>query len=75
MGLKKKQRDSIGPSAQKRSSKQRYLLARYRWLTPVILVTQEAERKMVVGSQSVQIVHETLSRKYQYKTGWVEWLK
>jgi hypothetical protein len=32
-------------------------LARYQWLTPVILATQEAElRKIAVGSQLGQIV-------------------
>jgi hypothetical protein len=39
--------------------------AKYRWLMPVILATQEAEiRSMAVLSQSKQIVHDTLSRKY-----------
>jgi hypothetical protein len=33
-----------------------------RWLTPVILATQEAEiRRIAVRSQPMQIVHETLS--------------
>jgi hypothetical protein len=36
--------------------------ARNRWLTPVILATQEAEiRRIMVQSQLEQIVHETLS--------------
>jgi hypothetical protein len=36
--------------------------ARGQWLTPAILATQEAEiRKIVVQSQSGQIVCETLS--------------
>jgi hypothetical protein len=34
------------------------------WLIPIILATQETEiRKIMVGSQPQQIVHETLSRK------------
>jgi hypothetical protein len=38
--------------------------ARCCWLTPVILATQEAEiRRIVIQSQSRQIVHKTLSRK------------
>jgi hypothetical protein len=38
--------------------------ARSRWLTPVILATQEAEiRRIAVRSQPGQIVSETLSRK------------
>jgi hypothetical protein len=37
-------------------------LARCRWLTSVILATEEAEiRKMAVQSQPGQIVHKTLS--------------
>jgi hypothetical protein len=36
--------------------------ARHWWLTPVILVTQEAEiRRIVVQSQPREIVRETLS--------------
>jgi hypothetical protein len=35
-----------------------------RWLTPIILATQEAEiRRMEAQSQPGQIVHETLSPK------------
>jgi hypothetical protein len=38
-------------------------LARYWWLTPVILATQEAEiRRIMVRSQPRQIVLETLSQ-------------
>jgi hypothetical protein len=38
--------------------------ARRRWLTPVILATQEAEiRKILIEASPRQIVHETLSRK------------
>jgi hypothetical protein len=43
---------------------------------PVILAIQEAEiRRIVVLSQSGQIVHKTLSRKYLIQKGLVEWLK
>jgi hypothetical protein len=51
--------------------------ARHRWLTPVILATQEAEvRRIVVRSQSRQIVLKTLSQKYlTHKKGLVECLK
>jgi hypothetical protein len=35
-----------------------------QWLTPVILAAQEAEiRRIMVGSQSKQIIPETLSQK------------
>jgi hypothetical protein len=38
--------------------------AGHRWLTPVILATQEAEiRRITVPSQPAQIVCETLSQK------------
>jgi hypothetical protein len=38
------------------------LLAGHRWLTPVILATQEAEiRRIKVWSQPKQIVHKTIS--------------
>jgi predicted transcriptional regulator len=41
------------------------LPARHRWLTPVILATQEAEiRRVEVRSQPGEIVHKTLSGKY-----------
>jgi hypothetical protein len=40
------------------------LLARCRWLTTIILATQETElRRIVIQSQSQKIVHETLSWK------------
>jgi hypothetical protein len=43
-------------------------VAKHWWLTPVILVTQEAEiRRIVVQSQLGQTVHETLSRKTLHK--------
>jgi hypothetical protein len=39
--------------------------ARRQWLTPVILVTQEAEiRKVMVRNHAGQILCETLSRKH-----------
>jgi hypothetical protein len=41
---------------------QKARIAGCRWLTPVILVTQEAEiRRITVQSQPREIVHETLS--------------
>jgi hypothetical protein len=41
------------------------VLAGCWWLTPVILATLEAEiRRIVIQSQTGQIVQETLSRKY-----------
>jgi hypothetical protein len=40
------------------------MLARHRWLTPVILATQKAEiRMIVIQSQPGEIVGETLSQK------------
>jgi hypothetical protein len=50
---------------------------RCRWLTPVILATQEAEiRRIAVRSQPRQIVQETVSRKKPItKKGTVEWFK
>jgi hypothetical protein len=42
--------------------------AGHRWLTPVILATQEAKIGWIeVRSQPGQIVHETLSRKTLHK--------
>jgi hypothetical protein len=48
-----------------------------KWLTPIILATQEAEiKKVSVQSQSGQTVQKTLSRKtLSQKIGLVEWLK
>jgi hypothetical protein len=41
------------------------MTARYQWLTPVILATEEAEiRRTVVQSHPRKTVHKTLSRKY-----------
>jgi hypothetical protein len=57
-------------AACKQKSKWKYfpkspLFCQHRWLTPVILATQEAEiRKIVVQSQHRQIVQKTPSRKY-----------
>jgi hypothetical protein len=53
------------------------VLARRRWLMPVILATREAEiRKIEVRSRSRQTVHKTLSQKKPlHKKGLVEWLK
>jgi hypothetical protein len=51
-------------------------LAGPRWLTPVILATQEAEiRGIVVQSRPRETVHETLSGKIHHRKGLVEWLK
>jgi hypothetical protein len=51
--------------------------AGHRWLSPVILAPQEAEiRRITVGSQPRQIVHETLSQKKpitKKKKRLVEW--
>jgi hypothetical protein len=42
-----------------------------RWLTPVILATQEAEiRRITVRSHPGQIVHKTLSRKNPITQNW-----
>jgi hypothetical protein len=50
--------------------------AKCRWLTPVILAFQEAEiGRIMVPSQSGEIVCETLSQKTLYKKELVEWLK
>jgi hypothetical protein len=46
-------------------------MARYQWLTPVILATQEAEiRRIVVRSQPRQIVLKTLSLKNPSEGWW-----
>jgi hypothetical protein len=43
-------------------------LARHRWLTPIILATQEAKiRRISVPSQPRQVVCETLSQKTLHK--------
>jgi hypothetical protein len=43
-------------------------MAEHWWLTPVILATQEAEiRRIMVHSQTGQVVHETLSQKKKNK--------
>jgi hypothetical protein len=51
--------------------------ARYWWLIPVIITTQEAKiRRIMVRSQPGQIVCKTLSQeKLSQKGGLVEWLK
>jgi hypothetical protein len=48
-----------------------------RWLTPIILATQEAEiRRITVRSQSGQIVlQDPLLKKPITKNGLVKWLK
>jgi hypothetical protein len=53
------------------------VIARHRWLTPVILATHQAEiRRISVQSQLGQVVCETLSRKKNHHNkGLVEWLK
>jgi hypothetical protein len=52
-----------------RSTVKKYLyIARRRWLTPIILATQEAEIwRIVVRSQPRQIVRETLFQKTLHK--------
>jgi murein endopeptidase len=52
--------------------------ARRQWLTPIILAAQETEiRRILVRSQTRQIVCETLSQKKPStkKSWWGEWLK
>jgi hypothetical protein len=47
---------------KEKKKKQNYLTAGCRWLTPVILATQEAEiRRIILRSQPEQIVCKTLS--------------
>jgi hypothetical protein len=47
-----------------------------RWLTPVILATQETEiRRIMAQSQPRKIVCKTLSRNNPSQKGLVEWLK
>jgi hypothetical protein len=50
--------------------------ARCRWLTPVVLATQETEIRTITDqSQPRQIIHGTLSQKTLHKKGLAEWLK
>jgi hypothetical protein len=62
---------------QKQASKRLSKEAGHWWFMSVILATQEAEiRRIVVQTQPVQIVCETLSQKKKnHKKGLVEWLK
>jgi hypothetical protein len=47
--------------------------ARYQWLTPAILATQEAEiRRIKVRTQPWQIVHETLSQNFLDKLSFIK---
>jgi hypothetical protein len=39
------------------------MLTRHRWLTPIILATEEAEIRRISGSKPWQIVPKTLSQK------------
>jgi hypothetical protein len=55
----------------KRQVQRRHLVAGHRWLTPVILATQEAEiRRITVRSQPWQAVRKTLYRKKKRGGGW-----
>jgi hypothetical protein len=55
----------------------KYIVAGHWWLTLVILATEDAEIRIVVGSQLW--VNSSFWRPYlentQHKTGLVEWLK
>jgi hypothetical protein len=56
----------LRPAKAKKKKKISKILsqAECQWLSTVILATQEAEiRRITVGSQPRQIVHETLSQK------------
>jgi hypothetical protein len=75
LSWKHRQKDTklyVEPSLSLRNK----MSARYWWLTPIILTTQEAEiRRIMVQSQPRQIVYETLSWKYLTQKGLLEWLK
>jgi hypothetical protein len=59
---KEKKKDAKHVKKKKNTGVPSSHVARCRWLTPVILATQEAEiRRIVVQSQLQQIVCETLS--------------
>jgi hypothetical protein len=63
---------SSNPSTPRKEKRKEPTLAKHRWLTPIILATQEAEiRRILVPSQSWQ----TVSEKTHHKKGLVEWLK
>jgi hypothetical protein len=55
----------------------RWGVARHQWLTPIILVTQEAEiRRMLVQSQSwVNSSWDPISKKTHHKKGLADWLE
>jgi hypothetical protein len=55
----------LRPAKAKKKKKISKILsqAECQWLSTVILATQEAEIRFLVGSQPRQIVHETLSQK------------
>jgi hypothetical protein len=55
---------------------QNYLQAKCQWLTPIILATQEAERRRImIRSQPGQIVLQDPIWKKLFKKRVVEWLK